>query len=208
MNRFFLAAVAVFMMAGSAEAGVRLIGSQAALDASGTVAQSTNWDSYGGDFYHPGSPVVAGALRFEQGAENLIGGVDDYGMLRPLFTDDLIAGTTIRIAGNFDLFGLNAGNFRGSQNASFQVTTNLGSYLFTPFIADASYGGALTFVGFRADAGEYLTSVRVFGNGATGFTDVQIGNAGAVPEPATWAMLIVGFGLVGASMRRRASAFA
>ena len=27
--------------------------------------------------------------------------------------------------------------------------------------------------------------------------------AGAVPEPATWAMLIAGFGMVGASMRRR-----
>ncbi len=27
--------------------------------------------------------------------------------------------------------------------------------------------------------------------------------SGAVPEPATWAMLITGFGLVGASMRRR-----
>ena len=28
---------------------------------------------------------------------------------------------------------------------------------------------------------------------------------GAVPEPATWAMMIAGFGLVGASMRRRAA---
>jgi hypothetical protein len=28
--------------------------------------------------------------------------------------------------------------------------------------------------------------------------------AGAVPEPATWAMMIIGFGLMGASMRRRA----
>jgi hypothetical protein len=28
---------------------------------------------------------------------------------------------------------------------------------------------------------------------------------GGIPEPASWAMLIMGFGLVGASMRRRAS---
>ncbi|MEH3103119.1 MAG: PEPxxWA-CTERM sorting domain-containing protein [Sphingomonas phyllosphaerae] len=30
--------------------------------------------------------------------------------------------------------------------------------------------------------------------------------AGPVPEPATWAMMILGFGLVGAAMRKRASA--
>lgn len=29
--------------------------------------------------------------------------------------------------------------------------------------------------------------------------------AGAVPEPATWAMMVLGFGLVGASVRRRAA---
>ena len=32
--------------------------------------------------------------------------------------------------------------------------------------------------------------------------------SGAVPEPATWAMLIMGFGLVGASLRRRETAAA
>ena len=32
--------------------------------------------------------------------------------------------------------------------------------------------------------------------------------SGAVPEPATWAMLIAGFGLVGASLRRRTAATA
>ena len=31
----------------------------------------------------------------------------------------------------------------------------------------------------------------------------QDGGAGAVPEPATWEMLIAGFGLVGAAARRR-----
>ena len=34
------------------------------------------------------------------------------------------------------------------------------------------------------------------------------GMAGAVPEPASWAMMIAGFGLVGAVMRRRQSALA
>ncbi|MCU0892685.1 MAG: PEPxxWA-CTERM sorting domain-containing protein [Sandarakinorhabdus sp.] len=33
--------------------------------------------------------------------------------------------------------------------------------------------------------------------------NLTIGNAGAVPEPASWAMLIAGFGLVGATARRR-----
>ena len=42
-------------------------------------------------------------------------------------------------------------------------------------------------------------------NGAVQITltagDVSGGGVGAVPEPATWAMMIVGFGLVGVSMR-------
>lgn len=38
---------------------------------------------------------------------------------------------------------------------------------------------------------------------ASGLSEVRF-NAAAVPEPATWAMMIGGLGLVGASMRRRA----
>jgi hypothetical protein len=47
--------------------------------------------------------------------------------------------------------------------------------------------------------------------GATGTSDLgnpgqyAFGAAAAVPEPATWAMMIGGFGLMGASMRRRRS---
>lgn len=37
---------------------------------------------------------------------------------------------------------------------------------------------------------------------------VKLGYNGAVPEPATWAMMIVGFGLVGAAVRRRKTAVA
>lgn len=35
------------------------------------------------------------------------------------------------------------------------------------------------------------------------FSNLTVSGSSAVPEPATWAMMIMGFGLVGASMRRR-----
>jgi hypothetical protein len=34
---------------------------------------------------------------------------------------------------------------------------------------------------------------------------IESGTGGVIPEPATWAMMIIGFGLVGASVRRRAA---
>ena len=37
---------------------------------------------------------------------------------------------------------------------------------------------------------------------------IVVSQAGAVPEPATWGMLIAGFGLVGAALRRRQAAIA
>lgn len=52
-----------------------------------------------------------------------------------------------------------------------------------------------------------IHSVRFFSNNLTvGFDNFEFGDlsvAGAVPEPATWTMLIAGFGMVGFTMRRR-----
>ena len=46
-------------------------------------------------------------------------------------------------------------------------------------------------------------SFAISGGGAQfGFDDVTF-NAGAVPEPAAWALMLAGFGLVGGAMRRR-----
>jgi hypothetical protein len=46
--------------------------------------------------------------------------------------------------------------------------------------------------------------VNTFSPGATGFvTATSSALAGAVPEPATWAMMLVGFGGLGAMLRRR-----
>jgi len=39
--------------------------------------------------------------------------------------------------------------------------------------------------------------------GANGYSGTATFTAGAVPEPATWGMIVVGFGAMGAAMRRR-----
>jgi hypothetical protein len=50
--------------------------------------------------------------------------------------------------------------------------------------------------------------VGQFNFGADGGQAIFAYNGGVVPEPASWAMMIAGFGLVGAAMRRRALATA
>lgn len=57
---------------------------------------------------------------------------------------------------------------------------------------------------FRLPAGVQNITVR----GASGVNGVYAGVlslAGGVPEPSSWAMMIIGFGLTGAAMRRRRS---
>ena len=63
--------------------------------------------------------------------------------------------------------------------------------------------GATTLVLGFADAGGYSGAPGSYGDNL-GSLDVTVdGIGGAVPEPATWAMMLGGFGLVGGAMRRR-----
>ncbi len=67
----------------------------------------------------------------------------------------------------------------------------------------AGKSGTLNFAGatyFIASSGSAI------GNDHSIFWDigsVTVGGAGGVPEPAAWAMMLAGFGLVGGAMRRR-----
>ena len=54
-------------------------------------------------------------------------------------------------------------------------------------------------------AGQYTLTING-NNRGTGVLDGSITIAQAVPEPATWAMMLFGFGAVGFGMRRRRSA--
>lgn len=65
---------------------------------------------------------------------------------------------------------------------------------------------AMGFLGFSSDVGIRSIDIRSGTAGAVQYylEDLTFGTAtAAVPEPAQWAMLIVGFGMIGSAMRRR-----
>lgn len=80
-------------------------------------------------------------------------------------------------------------------------------------VFSASYAGdarvpAGTYIGFEdmTNGGDfnYFDESFVFSNVASRTVRAPgIGGAGDIPEPASWALLIAGFGLTGAAMRRR-----
>lgn len=106
----------------------------------------------------------------------------------------------------------------GTLDANNQVTFNLSSggpitltgaqiLLGTGVAAGAlgSLGGpgaAQGIVGFHMEGGPGITSVT-FSQG-TGLASFELDTIStAAPEPATWAMMLLGFGLVGSQLRRR-----
>lgn len=95
----------------------------------------------------------------------------------------------------------------GALLASFALseTANAGC---APAIADSA--NFCPFETFSLAFTGTARSVSFGGDGGLVFDDLTFGSTevGAVPEPTTWAMLIVGFGITGAAMRRRSKAVA
>ena len=129
-----------------------------------------------------------------------------------------LSGTTVRIGNPFTNLGwsgftgpANWGSnsyapFASSKTGSFFVL-ELGIYgsprVFVPknYIFGSSLNGTATFAGetfasIGLEAGQYVYTSP---GGQT--ITINIGDVSAVPEPASWALVIAGFGLVGATMR-------
>lgn len=87
-----------------------------------------------------------------------------------------------------------SGDTNGDTGLGFQNGNlpNVNPWLINDYFSPAFWSGTGYNLNFAA------------GQTYTGFLGTQISVA-AVPEPASWAMLIAGFGLTGAVMRRRAS---
>ena len=93
----------------------------------------------------------------------------------------------------------------GQQISSINVFFNNGTDQ-TIYLDPNGYQGQLGFIGFT-DTSNLITSVRINANNDfLSVDDVRFAiGKGGVPEPAAWALMLSGFGLVGGAMRRRRS---
>ena len=102
-----------------------------------------------------------------------------------------------------------SGMVNGSQIVA-PTSASYGNYFTTgPTFLDGSgvnFGTAAgTTVAFFNQSNNGLYRVNTFSPGSSSFVTATSSAVGAVPEPATWAMLLLGFGMVGFAMRRRRS---
>ncbi len=109
----------------------------------------------------------------------------------------------------FGFFGTDIGDLGGS--LALRLTDEFGnlSYINAGNTIGGADGSTLYF-GFLDRTTRYTQVLLTNNNGNDQFSydDFSIGTPGAVnsvPEPASWAMMVAGFGLVGAMTRRRGS---
>jgi len=96
----------------------------------------------------------------------------------------------------------------GSSNGgsvNFFLTDGLGNIV---SFLNLVMGNGDTHFGFQADHGDVITNLRFVSNDPPGTIDfikqvrITAASAVAVPEPASWAMMLLGFAGIGAALRR------
>jgi hypothetical protein len=109
-----------------------------------------------------------------------------------LFADGISA-----FGGDFDLTP-------GGVGQGFDVMVRYMDAAIPGEILSSRPAGSRGFYGFTSSAA--ISEVRFIARSGIEtytFDNLRFGQAAAVPEPATWAMMLGGFGLVGASIRRK-----
>ncbi len=93
-----------------------------------------------------------------------------------------------------------SGNATGPGGSAFNLGALIGSFVTAPNTSDYFLIGNGSNVSLSSAGHIYALVNDTFYSNNNGSFNVTVA---AVPEPATWLMMIAGFGLVGAGMRRR-----
>jgi hypothetical protein len=155
----------------------------------GNTNLGTNTVAFTGGTVGGGNVISAngGQARVE-GASNLQLSTLQFGLTNQATFNNL----------EFNIFGGTA------TSVSFTITDNMGD-VFT--FNNLALGTGENFFGFQGIQNETIRNVAFTVNG--GIADVRqirldgFAATSAIPEPTTWAMMLVGFGAVGYSMRKR-----
>lgn len=203
-----------------AEASVIIFNNAGSFESAVSGSQTFTFDGLAS----PGVPSSAGFQVFPTGLT--INGATFVGVNSPLFVIDPAAslfpayegfgsGSFITAAGGTGAHSLSQIAVRLPSHVS-AVGFDLGTFgqrgepVTVSFLSQSFTFGTSpefaqpTFVGFTSDRplGTILLSARAGANARLNLDNFMIGPAAsAVPEPATWAFMIVGFGAVGASIR-------
>jgi PEP-CTERM motif len=166
------------------------------------------------------SPVVGTTnqtntgVRFTSSTDTLV--APSAGASRVEAADGLLNQLTFSLANSFTFTAaeFNLSPLPGN-NPLTEATTVIISFVGANGVPSSQTisGEGQNFINILATGGDRLTSVSFLattpaGAGVNDLRQLRIGGiqapgAPAVPEPATWAMMLVGFGAMGVSMRRR-----
>lgn len=146
-----------------------------------------------------GSPVATGTFGYADGLSGVLG----YGDLTSFSVT--AGGVTYNLADVLPLTDYVYFAYDTSANTFITAADSCGfaGCGYTPSLSAINSSGSFGFF-FTGAPGSFTEYSTAFGSPF----DTLTLSTGAVPEPASWAMMIAGFGLVGAALRRRALAAA
>ena len=176
----------------------------------GNNPTGTSVGQYGGlSLWGPGNGSNNGLTASPFGG-NFVGADGAFGVAPIQQTlHNLTAG--VGYAVDFYWGGAQQNGFNGAQTEQWEVSLGGGTSQSTAIYNNSNHGFSgwihETFTFIAPHSGDNVLSFLAHGtpDGVPPFSLLD-GVSAAVPEPATWAMLIGGFGLVGAAARRRRSA--
>jgi hypothetical protein len=221
MRKLFAVAGAAFVLAAASAASASVTGvtTVGALSPNATI----DWSQLGGQFTSVPSSVNVldslgntvnvtsggGMLRLDEGS----GWAGNFSSGEPLLWTDQ-NGPDITLHFTNAVFGVGAqiqADFYGAFTA--EVFTSDGSFSENG-VSNGNNDGSAIFIGMTSTAPItaftfHLTNAVLAPNDfAIGHVSLNTTGGSATPEPAAWALMIAGFGLAGASLRRRHRAIA